>query len=94
MNIDRVLAGLPDDDDDPVPMIPRADNLVVLDDAFESADYGLEEDAEVIFMHLPKGKVARVSKRQMQACTTSQQLRELDSQLYRSAGLDPKAYGL
>lgn len=49
MNIDVILAGLPDlDDDATVPTSPRANDLVAMDDAFESADYGLataEDDA-------------------------------------------------
>jgi hypothetical protein len=107
LNIDALLAGLPDlDDDTLVPQSPRSDDLVAMDAAFESADYGLEEeeiaftkrssadDAEMILMHLPRGKVARVSKRQIQSCRTSQELRELDRSLYRAVGLDPAAYGI
>ena len=107
MNIDKVLANLPDDDDDPVPQVPSAGSAR-LDNAFESADYGLEEDsastftkrssatddAETIIMNLPAGKRVTISKRQMQACTTPKQLLELDRSLYRSAGLNPADFGL
>jgi hypothetical protein len=108
MNIDAILAGLPDTDDDAiVPQVPSAGS-VRLDTAFESVDYGLEEDsraplskrassaddAETIIMNLPAGKRVTISKRQLQACTTPKQLLELDRSLYRSAGLNPADFGL
>lgn len=46
MNIDALLAGLPDLDDDAlVPTGPRADNLVAMDEHFVNADFALETDA-------------------------------------------------
>jgi hypothetical protein len=104
MDIDRVLAGLPDDES--IPQMPRGDNLVALDDAFESADYCLGEaeatfskrssadDSETILMHLPAGKRVTLSKSQIRACRNDAELRELDRSLYRAAGLDPTRFGL
>jgi len=105
MDINRALANM--DDDDPVPQSPSATGTVRLDDFFESADYGLEEensrsftkrgtddDTQQIIMHLPLGRVARISKRQICACKNDAELRALDRSLYVEAGLNPKDFGL
>jgi hypothetical protein len=104
MNIDLALIGI--EDDELVPQSPSNAGSGRLDDFFENSDYGLQEsenaftkrsatdDSEVILMHLPRGKVARVYKRKMQACKTSAELRELDRSLYREAGLDLSQFGL
>ena len=103
MNIDLALLGF--EDDEPVPQPPRTDDLEALDDAFESTDFAIAEaetfakrssadDVDVIVMQLPRGKVARVSKRRFKACKTDSELRALDHELYSSVGLDPSAYGL
>ncbi len=103
MNLDNILAGLPDDE--PVPQPPRIDDLESLDAAFESTDYAIDEaestftkrsadDADTILMQLPRGKVAKVSRQRFNACKTDAELRALDKQLYVAAGLDPSAYGL
>ena len=77
------------------PQNPSSAGAVRLDTFFESADYGLPPEASDDFtMQLPMGKVTKVSRQRMKACTTSEQLRELDRSLYREAGLDPAHYGL
>lgn len=90
----------------PVPETPATSGFVAMDDAFAASEFGLEEDetvfakcssaddAEIIVMNLPQRKVAHVSKRQLRACKTDVELRELDRQLYRSVGLNPADYGI
>lgn len=101
MDIDKVLAGLPDDE--PVPQTPRNTGFVAMDDAFAASDFGIQEaetftksddDADTVLMHLPNKKVARVTKRRLQSCRTSQELRELDRSLYLSVGLNPADFGI
>jgi hypothetical protein len=95
LNIDRVLANLPDDDDDFLSM-PQSTDVVRLDNLFENVDHGLsdESDADSVIMKLPRGRIAKTTRSRMKSCTTSAQLRELDRELYLSAGLNPAAYGI
>lgn len=81
MNIDAILAGLPDLDDDAlVQQSPRSDDLVPMDTAFESADYGIPT--------FTKDNSARESrKRIVKECRTESELRELDRLLLKSVGL-------
>jgi|SRR5580693_5626021 hypothetical protein len=102
MNLDLALMGIECEEIPQAPQQPedRQDNF------FEASDYGLSDeadadtfakrsttdDAEVILMHLPRGKVARVTKSQVRACKTDAEHREFNRSLYRSVGLDPAAY--
>jgi len=101
MDIDQVLANMGDNDES-VPQGPTLVDIVPMDQHFTDSDYGIaaevltkcDDEIEGILMHLPLGKRVKVSKRRIRACKTPQELRALDRELYRSAGLDPRDYGL
>jgi hypothetical protein len=93
MDINRVLANM--EDDEPVPQTPGNTGFVAMDDAFEAADFGLEEAAlDEIVMKLPLGRLAKTTRARMRSCTTPDQLRQLDRELYVLAGLNPADYGI
>jgi len=50
-------------------------------------------DIEIEFL-LPLGKHVRVARERLDACKTTEQRRDLDCLLYKSAGLNPASYGL
>ena len=87
MNIDAILAGLPDLDDDAiVPQSPRTDDLVAMDDAFTASDYALETEATApTFTKRESRKrvVKRVQKRKRIARTGS-----LDAEVCRTLKID------
>lgn len=83
MNIDAILAGLPDLDDDAiVPQSPRTDDLVAMDDAFTASDYALETEATA-----PTFTKRESRKRVVKECRSESELRELDRLMLKSVGL-------
>jgi hypothetical protein len=81
MNLDLILAGM--EDDAQVPQSPRTDDLVELDRAFDSSDYGLETESTV--PTLTKDKHARPS-RTVRECKTKAELDDLDRLMLKSVG--------